>query len=78
VQHIVFSTTDQARLYIKRYAGLSKAEVVPITATNKIAYAVLSGPFSTRIAATEFTKGSGLPADYWIRGAQQLKNVVRN
>lgn len=78
VQHIVLSTTEQAQLYVKRFAGLSRAKVVPIAAADNIAYAVLSGPFSTKVAATEFTKGSGLPADYWIRGAQQLKTVVRN
>lgn len=78
VQHIVLSTPEQAGLYIKRYSGLSRAKVVPITISNATAYAVISGPFSTRDGATEFTKASGLPADYWIRGAQQLKSVVRD
>ncbi|MDG2502454.1 MAG: hypothetical protein P8M77_08695 [Porticoccaceae bacterium] len=78
VQHIVLSTREQAGLYIKRYSGLRSATVVPIATGNNIAYAVLSGPFSTRDGATAFTQGRGLPADYWIRAAQQLKTVVRD
>ncbi len=78
VQHIVLSTKEQAGLYIRRYAGLRNALTVPITTGNKVAYAVLSGPFSTRDDATAFTQGRGLPADYWIRPAQQLKTAVRD
>lgn len=78
VQHIVLSTSEQAGLYIKRYAGLRKAIIVPIATDNNVAYAVLSGPFSTRDRASVFAQGRGLPADYWIRTAQQLKTIVRN
>jgi hypothetical protein len=78
VQHIVLSTSEQAGLYIKRYAGLRNAIIVPIATGNNVSYAVLSGPFSTRDRATAFTQGRGLPADYWIRAAQQLKTVVRD
>ena len=69
VQHIVLTTREQAKLYIRGYAGLRNATIVPIATGNSIAYAVLSGPFSARDRATEFTKGAGLPADYWIRAA---------
>ncbi|MDA9095333.1 hypothetical protein N9J88_02950 [Porticoccaceae bacterium] len=78
VQHIVLTTREQAKLYIRGYAGLRNATIVPIATGNSIAYAVLSGPFSARDRATEFTKGAGLPADYWIRAAGQLKAVVRD
>lgn len=78
VQHIVLTTREQAKLYIRGYAGLRNATIVPIATGNNIAYAVLSGPFNNRDRATEFTKGSGLPADYWIRAAGQLKAVVRD
>ena len=78
VQHIVLTTREQAKLYIRGYAGLRNATIVSIATGNSIAYAVLSGPFSARDRATEFTKGTGLPADYWIRAAGQLKAVVRD
>jgi hypothetical protein len=37
-----------------------------------VSYAVVSGPFTSRLTATNFTKGYGLPADYWIRASPAL------
>jgi hypothetical protein len=45
---------------------------VPIKTSTSVAYAVISGPFASRERAEKFAKGSGRPADYWIRGAAQL------
>lgn len=72
VQHIVLSSTAQAAPYIKRYPGLNQAFVLPITAGSAVSYAVVSGPFTSRLSATNFTKGYGLPADYWIRASPAL------
>lgn len=72
VQHIVLSSKAQAGPYIKRYAGLNQAFVLPITAGSAVSYAVISGPFTSRLTATNFTKGYGLPADYWVRAAPAL------
>lgn len=72
VQHIVLSDKPQADLYKQRYSGLGSAIVVPIKTSTSVAYAVISGPFASRERAEKFAKGSGRPADYWIRGASQL------
>jgi hypothetical protein len=72
VQHIVLSSKAQSRPYIKRYSGLNQAFVLPITAGAAVSYAVVSGPFTSRLTATNFTKGYGLPADYWIRASPAL------
>lgn len=78
VQHIVLSEKAQARFYIQRYSGLRSAIIVPITTPVSVAYAVISGPFSSRESAEVFAKGYGRPADYWIRGALQLEAAVNN
>ena len=78
VQHIVLSDKAQARFYIQRYSGLRSAIIVPITTPVSVAYAVISGPFSSRESAEVFAKGYGRPADYWIRGALQLEAAVNN
>ena len=72
VQHIVLSDKPQADLYKQRYSGLGSAIVVPIKTSTSVVYAVISGPFASRERAEKFAKGSGRPADYWIRGASQL------
>ena len=72
VQHIVLSSKAQSRPYIKRYSGLNQAFVLPIIAGTAVSYAVVSGPFTSRLTATNFTKGYGLPADYWIRASPAL------
>jgi len=72
VQHIVLSSKVQAEPYITRYAGLNQAFVLPITGGSAVSYAVISGPFTSRLKATNFTKGYGLPADYWIRASPAL------
>ena len=72
VQHIVLSSKAQAAPYIKRYPGLNQAFVLPITAGSAVSYAVVFGPFTSRLTATNFTKGYGLPADYWIRASPAL------
>ncbi|MDC0088671.1 SPOR domain-containing protein [Porticoccaceae bacterium] len=77
VQHIVLSTEAAAEDYISRYQALDKASVVPVRLTQNSAYAVISGPFSSRSAAASFTQNPGVPGDYWIRGAAQLKSILR-
>ena len=78
VQHIVLSERAQATLYIQRYSGLRSATIVPIRTSASVAYAVISGPFTSRDRAEVFAKGYGRPADYWIRGALQLEAAIDN
>ena len=76
VQHIVLSEEIQADLYRQRYSGLGAALVLPIETPTSVAYAVISGPFTSRERAEKFAKGTGRPADYWIRGALQLEAAL--
>ena len=77
VQHIVLSSQAQAAPYIMGYAGLKQAFILPITAGSAVSYAVISGPFNSRLTATNFTKGYGLPADYWIRASPALSAAAK-
>ena len=77
VQHIVLSDRGEAEDFVDNYPALSRALLLPIQSQGAIVTAVVSGPFSTRLQAEEFTKGLGLPADYWIRRAELLKTVVQ-
>lgn len=77
VQHIVLSDRGEAENFVDNYPALSGALLLPIQSQGAIVTAVVSGPFSTRLQAEEFTKELGLPADYWIRSAELLKTVVQ-
>jgi len=77
VQHIVLSSEAAASAYIRRYTALNEARVVPVRVAQKSAWAVISGPFSSRPAAASFTQNPGVPDDYWIRNAAQLQAILR-
>jgi hypothetical protein len=77
VQHIVLSSELAAKAYVSRYPILGDAAVVPLRLSQKNAYGVVSGPFTTRAAAALFTQDSAVPDDYWIRSAAQLQAILR-
>lgn len=77
VQHIVLSSELAAKAYVSRYPILGEAAVVPLRLSQKNAYGVVSGPFTTRAAAALFTQDSAVPDDYWIRSAAQLQAILR-
>ena len=77
VQHIVLRTEAAAGEYIDRYDALSNAHIVPVRVSQNTAYAVISGPFTSRFAAADFTQDQTIPRDYWIRGSQQLKAILQ-
>lgn len=77
VQYIVLSDRVEAVNFVGKYPALGNALLLPIQSQGSILTAVISGPFATRTEAEEFTKGAGLPVDYWIRGAELLKSVVQ-
>ena len=77
VQHIVLSSELAAKAYVSRYPILGDAAVVPLRLSQKKAYGVVSGPFTTRAAAALFTQDSAVPDDYWIRSAAQLQAILR-
>ena len=77
VQHIVLRTEAAAGEYIDRYHALKNARIVPVRVSQNTAYAVISGPFTSRFAAATFTQDQTIPRDYWIRGSQQLKAILQ-
>lgn len=77
VQYIVLSDRVEAVNFVSRYPALNNALLLPIQSQGSIVTAVIAGPFASRPEAEEFTQGTGLPADYWIRGAELLKSVVQ-
>ena len=77
VQYIVLSDRVEAVNFVSRYPALNNALLLPIQSQGSIVTAVITGPFASRPEAEEFTQGTGLPADYWIRGAELLKSVVQ-
>jgi len=77
VQHIVLRTEAAAGEYIDRYDALKNARIVPVRVSQNTAYAVISGPFTSRFAAATFTQDQTIPRDYWIRGSQQLKAILQ-
>ena len=76
VQHIVLSTDVQAREYIGRYSSLRKAMVLPMKSGSTTVYAIISGPFPSKPKAQAFADGAAMPADYWVRGAAQLRETL--
>ena len=76
LQHIVFTDVNQAIAYIESYSGLEAALVVPISSGNRELIAVLSGPFVNGETAQNWAKNFDFGADYWVRGAGSLKNVI--
>ena len=59
--------------------ALSKAQIVQIAVEqgSKTKFVVISGPYRSRQAATEFTAGKGVPGEFWVRGAASLQAAVK-
>jgi len=75
VQHAAMPTYDAALQWQKSQAALSAARIVAVyRPKQKMAYfVVVSGPFSTRELAFDFTRSRGVPADTWVRTASSLR-----
>ena len=75
VQHAAMPTYDAALQWQKSQAALSAARIVAVyRPKQKMAYfIVVSGPFSTRELAFDFTRSRGVPADTWVRTASSLR-----
>jgi hypothetical protein len=75
VQHAAMPTYQAALQWQKGQPALTAARVVALYRPNqKMAYfAVVSGPFTSRALAAEFTKSRGVPPDAWVRSARSLR-----
>jgi hypothetical protein len=58
---------------------LSKAQILQIRVQpgSKTKFVVISGPYRSRLAATEFTAGKGVPGEFWVRAAASLQAAVK-
>ena len=77
VQHIVYSSRARATAWRASQSALSEALVVPITVNGATQFAVVSGPFVDRALTRAFVQGLGDDADYWVRTAGSLQDILQ-
>lgn len=77
VQHIVYSSRARATAWRASQPTLSEALVVPITVNDTTQFAVVSGPFVDRERTRAFVQGLGTDADYWVRTAGSLQQILQ-
>lgn len=73
IQHIVLKSHQSVLDYINQFPSLSDARILPINTEGNKSFGIVSGPFSSRDAAAEFVAGSGIPREFWLWEAEQLK-----
>ena len=77
VQHIVYTSRARATAWRASQPNLSEALVVPITVNGSTQFAVVSGPFVDRGRTRAFVQGLGPDADYWVRTAGSLQQILQ-
>ena len=77
VQHIVYSSQARATAWRGSQPALSDALVVPIRVNGTTQFAVVSGPFVDRGQTRAFVQGLGPDADYWVRTAGSLQQILQ-
>jgi hypothetical protein len=73
VQHIVLKSDQSILDYITQFPSLSDARILPINTKGNKSFGIISGPFSSRDAAAEFVAGPGIPKEFWLWEAEELK-----
>ena len=73
VQHIVLNSNESIGSYMTEFPALTNAWILPISSKGNKNFGVISGPFSSRDEATEFVAGSGIPEDFFLWEAGQLR-----
>jgi hypothetical protein len=73
VQHIVLNSNESIESYMAEFPALTNAWILPISSKGNKNFGVISGPFSSRDEATEFVAGSGIPEDFFLWEAGQLR-----
>jgi len=73
VQHIVLNSNESIGSYMAEFPALANAWILPISSKGNKNYGVISGPFSSRDEATEFVAGPGVPEDFFLWEAGQLR-----
>jgi hypothetical protein len=79
VQFVALDSYAAAAAWRDAKPALSKAQIVQIAIEqgSKTKFVVISGPYRSRQAATEFTAGKGVPGEFWVRGAASLQAAVK-
>ncbi len=77
VQHIVYSNRARATAWQASQPNLTDALVVPITINGATQFAVVSGPFVDQGRTRAFVQGLGADADYWVRTAGSLQQILQ-
>ena len=79
VQFVALDSYAAAAAWRDAKPALSKAQIVQIAVEqgSKTKFVVISGPYRSRQAATEFTAGKGVPGEFWVRGAASLQAAVK-
>lgn len=75
VQHAAMPSYQAAQKWQQSVALLADARIVALYRPNdKLAYfAVVSGPFPSRVKATAFAQRKGMPSEAWVRTARSLR-----
>lgn len=76
VQHIVLASAARAEEWLENQAGLNRALVVAVSINNATRFAVVSGPFETRVEVRKYIQGMDQTADYWVRTARSLQRIA--
>jgi hypothetical protein len=72
VQHAVVTGSTRLASYIEKNPVLKNAATLAITANGQEAFAIISGPFLSKIEAVGFTENPLIPSDFWIWESSQL------
>ena len=76
IQHMVLASQQKVIEWLEQQKGLDQAIVVPVSINNAKRYAVVSGPFEARVDVREYIQGMDQNADYWVRTARSLQQIV--
>ena len=79
VQFVALDSYAAAVAWRNDKPELSEAQILQISVQpgGKTKFVVISGPYLSLQAATEFTAGKGVPGEFWVRAAASLQAAVK-
>jgi hypothetical protein len=76
VQHVVLSSKDEVVQFASQYPDLGSNLVIALN-KNKTKFALISGPYDSKLEASASMKERNLPDTFWIRSASGLQSVLK-
>lgn len=76
VQHVVLSSKDEVVQFAKQYPDLGPNLVIALN-KNNTKFALISGPYNSKLEASNSMKERNLPDTFWIRSASGLQSVLK-